>query len=344
VLMVDLNMRGVTLDSARMVALRARLLDAARATPGAATVSLENAVPVWSSRSTPLFVEGIDSVARLGEFDFNAVSPDYFATMGTRLLRGRGVEATDLSNGPPVMVVSEAMGRVLWPGRDPIGQCVRMNADTMPCTRVVGVAENIQEDGLEAEPGYYYYVPATQYRPQVGGLFVRVRGDPARMRDPLRARLQREMPGASYVTVTPLAEMVGSQKRPWLLGATMFTTFGVLALVIASVGLYSVVAYDVAQRAHELSVRVALGARTGDVVRLVVGQGVQFALTGIALGAGVALLAGRRLEPLLFGERASDPAVYVAVAATLLGVAVLASASPALRAARADPNAALRAE
>jgi predicted permease len=345
VLEVELNMRGLTLDSARMVALRHRLLDAARATPGVAAASLQSAVPIWNTNSTSLFVAGIDSVLRLGTFDYNAVSPEFFATLGTRIVRGRGIGAEDTPNGPRVMVVSEAMGRVLWPGKDPIGQCIRVGADTMPCTYVVGVAENIRNEDLGTEPGYYYYVPAEQYRPQRGGLFVRARGGDARqLREAVRARLQREMPGAAYVTVTPLDEVVISQKRPWLLGATMFAAFGALALVIASVGLYSVIAYDVAQRARELSIRVALGARARDVVRLVVAQGVHFALTGIALGAGLALAASRWLQPLLFGESARDPAIYVGVGVTLLVVAVAASASPAVRATRADPNVALRAE
>jgi predicted permease len=345
VMLVDLNMRGLKVDSARMVALRGRLLDAARATPGVATASLRISVPFWDYRSVLLYVEGIDSVARLGQFNFNAVSPEHFATVGTRVVRGRGIEAGDRDGAPRVMVVSESMARALWPGQDPLGRCVRLRADTAPCTQVVGVAENIKADELGDEPNFhYYYVPAAQVAPQAGGLFVRARGDAARLREALRARLQREMPGASYVTVTPFAEVVGGQKRSWRLGATMFVAFGALALVIAAVGLYSVIAYDVAQRSHELSVRVALGARARDVVQLVVTRGVHFALAGVALGAGAALLAARRLQPLLFEQSATDPTVYVAVGATLLLVAVAASATPALRASRADPNAALRAE
>ncbi|AHG88903.1 permease [Gemmatirosa kalamazoonensis] len=345
VLLVDLSMRGLKLDSARMVALRGRLLDAAKATPGVQSASLRISVPFWDYRNQSLYVEGIDSVARLGQFYYNAVGPEHFATVGTRVIRGRAIEPGDRDGAPRVMVVSESMARVLWPGKDPLGRCVRLRADTAPCTQVVGVAENIKADELGAEPDFhYYYVPAAQFAPQTGGLFVRVRADAARMRETLRARLQREMPGASYVTVTPFSDAVGERKQSWRLGATMFVAFGALALVIAAVGLYSVIAYDVAQRAHELSVRVALGARARDVVRLVVARGVYFALAGIALGAGAALLAARRLQPLLFEQSATDPSVYLAVGAALLLVAVAASASPALRASRADPNAALRTE
>jgi predicted permease len=344
VLLVELNMRGVAQDSARMVGLRHRLLEAAKATPGVQSASLQSAAPFWNTRSTALFVDGVDSVGRLGSFRYNTVSPEHFATLGTRLLRGRGLDEADVEKGPRVMVVSEAMGRVLWPGRDPIDQCVRVRADTAPCTRVVGVAEDIQQEDLGADRGFYYYLPAAQVMPQVGGLFVRARGDAARVREAVRARLQREMPGAAYVTVTPFAEIVGRQKRSWLLGATMFTAFGGLALVIAAVGLYSVIAYDVAQRARELSVRVALGARARDVARLVVTRGVHFALAGILLGTVTARAAATRLQPLLFEQSATDPVVYGAVGALLLLVAVAASVAPALRAARTDPNTALRAD
>ena len=128
------------------------------------------------------------------------------------------------------------------------------------------------------------------------------------------------------------------------LGATMFTAFGALALVIAAVGLYSVIAYDVTQRAHELSVRVALGARARDVVRVVVAQGFRFATVGIGIGMGVALLGARWLQPLLFRQSATDPAVYAGVGAVLLLVSIAACAAPARRATLADPMVALRAE
>src|SRR5262249_28516307 len=152
-----LQMRGVTLDSAENVGLRARLLARALATPGVESASLQNGVPFWSTSSTSLFVQGIDTVARLGQFNYNRVSPSYFHTMGTRVIRGRGIEATDLPNAPRVAVVSQGMGRALWPDRDPIGQCIRLNADTMPCTEVVGIAEDIKSESLGADSSYYYY-------------------------------------------------------------------------------------------------------------------------------------------------------------------------------------------
>jgi ABC-type antimicrobial peptide transport system permease subunit len=134
------------------------------------------------------------------------------------------------------------------------------------------------------------------------------------------------------------------QVRPWRLGAAMFSVFGALALLLAAVGLYSVIAYGVTQRTHELGVRVALGARTADVLRLVVGEGLRIAVVGVSAGALLALLAGRWLAPLLFNVSPRDPGVFAIVATVLLAVALAASLLPALRAARVDPATALRAD
>ena len=344
VLMAELNMRGVKLDSAATVALKNRLLEVATSIPVVENASRQVGVPFWSSWSVGLYVEGIDTVSRLGSFMVNAVSPSYFETFGTRLLRGRGIEAGDIDGGPKVMVVSEKMGQVLWPGKDPIGQCIRVNADTMPCTQVVGVAEDIKAGSLKPDSSFYYYVPATQFSPQSGGMFVRVRGDARRHLETVRRRLQQEMPGASYVKLTPFSEVMGQQTQSWRLGATMFVAFGVLALVLAAVGLYSVVAYNVTQRQHELGVRVALGARGPDVVRLVVTDGLRVVGVGVAAGLLVALWAGKFVEPLLFRVSPRDPSVFVLVAMTLVGVALAASWMPARRASRVDPNVVLRSE
>ncbi len=344
VMMVDLNMRGVQLDSAPKVALRRRLLDVAQSIPVVEHASLQVGVPFWSSWSTSLFVEGIDTVFRYGNFMVNAVSPSYFETFGTRVLRGRGIEAGDIEGGPKVMVVSQKMGQVLWPGKDPIGQCIRMNADTMPCHQVVGIAEDIKAGSLKPDSSFYYYVPATQFSPQSGGLFVRVRGNAKQHLETVRKRLQQEMPGASYVKVTPFSEVMGQQTQSWRLGATMFVAFGILALVLAAVGLYSVVAYNVTQRQHELGVRVALGASGPDVVRLVVTDGLKVVGVGVAAGLLVALWAGKFVSPLLFSVSPRDPSVFVLVAVTLIGVAIAASWMPARRASRVDPNVVLRSD
>ncbi len=341
---VDLNMRGVTIDSAAQHALRLKLLADAKAIPGVEHASMQVTTPFWSMWSNGLHVAGIDTVEKLGEFDLNAVTPGYFATMGTRILRGRGIAEQDVAGAPKSMVVSEAMAKKLWPGRDAIGQCVKVGADSMPCTYVVGIAENIKNDKIGDDPGLFYYLSWAQFAPQQGGLFVRTRGDAAKAVETIRKALQPDMPGAAYVSVTPLSDILGDQTQSWQVGATMFMAFGLLALVLAGVGLYSVIAYNVAQRTHELGVRVALGAQVHDLLRLIVRQGMTVSLVGVVLGAAIALAVGRWVEPLLFNESARDPVVYGFVAAALLAVAAVASFIPARRASRVDPMQALRSE
>jgi predicted permease len=294
-----------------------------------------------------IFVPGHDTafLNSLGAINLQGASDDYFATMGTRLLRGRAIEASDRADAPPVMVVSEKLGQVLWPGADPIGKCVRIGADTSPCSEVVGVAENIRTSSdFSADNQLYYYRPIAQVDKDGGGLFVRVRGDAATQAEAVRRALQPLMPGASYVTVQPMEAIYGPNIRSWRLGATMFVAFGSLALVLAAIGLYSVIAYNVTQRTHELGVRVAFGAQVSDVIRLIMREGLLLTTIGIVIGVAAAALAGRWMAPLLFNVSPRDPLVFAAVAGVLLCAAVLASLLPARRAARVDPNVALRSD
>ena len=341
---VNLSMRGVKLDSVQAGALRDQLAERAAAIPGVVSVTRMSTVPFYMSWNEDLYVPGIDSVSRLGEFYAQTGSANYFPTMGTRILRGRGFTRDDRDGAPGVMVVSDGMAKRLWPGKDALGQCVRIGADTMPCTTVVGVAEDIRQGELTGPPGYQYYMPQAQKAPERGDLFIRTRGNARTQVETLRRELQGLMPGISYVTVHPLREFLDPNYRPWQLGATRFSIFGLLALVLAAVGLYSVIAYAAAQRTHEMGVRVALGAQARDVVRLVVGDGLRLAVIGVVIGAGVALATSRFVEKLLFKVPSKDPVTIVVVIVTLLGVAVAASLAPALRASRVDPSVALRSE
>lgn len=344
VLYVSLNTRGLKQTDDEAIALRQRLLETARAVPEVQSVALGLTVPFWDTWTEGLFVPGVDSVSRLGMFTLQSVSPEYFATMGTRILRGRGIEREDRQGTPGVVVVSETMARTLWPGAEALGQCMKIGADSMPCTTVVGIAEDIKQNQLADDGGLHYYMPIAQYHPEAAVLFARVAGNAEGQVESLRRALQSLMPGNTYVTVTSMREIVEPEVQSWRLGATMFVAFGGLALVLAAIGLYSVIAYDVAQRTHELGIRIALGARMRDVVLLVVGDGMRVAIVGGATGAAAALVAGRWLEPLLFNESPRDPLVYSTVAGVLLCAVLLASGIPALRAVHVDPNEALRTE
>lgn len=344
VLYIQLNTRGGGLDQAGQIQFRRTMLETARTLPGVTSAALGITVPFWDTWGDDLFVPGIDSVDRLGNFTLQAGTPEYFKTIGTRILRGRGFTAEDRAQAPRVMVVSEAMAATLWPGENPLGKCVRVGADTMPCSTVVGVAENIRQRSLREDPGLNYYMPLEQYHPDAAALFLRVAGEADKVKESLRRQLQPLMPGDGYVLVNSMRDIVGPQVRSWELGATMFLIFGALALVLAAIGLYSVIAYDVAQRTRELGIRIALGAATEDVVGLVTRDGLRFVLTGAVLGGAIALGAGRWIAPLLYAVTPGDPLVYGVVAGVLLLVAAIASLVPAWRATRVNPSLTLRSE
>jgi putative ABC transport system permease protein len=345
ILWVGVEERGEKLTDAEKLALRNRLEESARRITGVSQASRAVTVPFYMTWDEGIVVAGHDTAAlNRKSWRLQGASPTYLATVGTKLLRGRFIEATDTEKSPKVMVVSESMAKYLWPAKDPIGQCVRIGADTMPCTEVVGITEDIRAGELASDDKFFYYRPITQANPNGGGLFVRVNGLASRSAEAVRRELQKEMPGASYVTVRPFAEIFAPNVRSWRLGATMFVVFGALALVLAAIGLYSVIAYAVVQRTHELGVRMALGAQVRDIIRLVLSEGLALTLVGLVIGGAVALYAGRWVKPLLFNVQPTDPLVFGGVIAVLLLTAMLASLIPAIRAARVDPNVALRSD
>jgi predicted permease len=344
VLYVFPNLRGVRASTVERAELARQLVSEARTIPNVVSAARGISVPFWSTEGLGFYVPGVDSISKLGDFTVQMASADYFQTMGTRILRGRGITEADRADGQLVAVVSEGMAEAVWRGQDAIGKCIMLDSRSAPCRMVVGIAENIHQNSLTETQALQFYLSIEQLRPDEAVLFVRTRGDAAGSVETVRRRLQKLMPGAGYVTVTPMREIIDPRQRAWQLGATMFLVFGILALVLAAVGLYSVIAYSVAQRTQEIGVRIALGARVGDVVRLVLGEGIRFAVVGIVIGGGVALVAGRWVGPLLFSVSARDPVVYGIVAVVLLAAAASASAIPAVRASRVDPNVALRAE
>jgi predicted permease len=346
VLIVTPNYRGLRLDSAAQTALRARLLDAARQIPGVEHAARINGLPFGTSTYN-LVVPGTDSAQRAARFNYQATSPDYFKTVDTRLLRGRAYTAQDRGDASRVAVVSQSMARRLWPNKDPIGQCFHLQDATTPCMTVIGVAEDAVQRSISDNERLLYYMPDEQPSIVMPGrrLLLRMSSDnPLAEAERVRRTLQAVMPAPAYVTVSTLEDLVDAQRRSWQLGATMFVAFGALALIVAAIGLYGVITYDVAQRMHELAVRIALGARTAHIVGLVAAQAFSFAGVGVTLGIAVVLLVARWVQPLLFDESARDPIILAAVGVTLGLVAFVASAAPAARASRADPSATLRSD
>ena len=337
-------LRSARVRSARM-AQRTRLLERARSLPGVESATITYGVPFWQSVQLDLFVPGIDSVSRLGDFILIGVAGDYFATMGTRILRGRPIMDSDGIGAAPVIVVSDAMAQKLWPGENPLGKCVKVDADTVPCSTVVGVAEGIVRGGAwGGDTRLQYYLHIDQYSRGSGGLFVRTRRPAAEMAEALRGELQSVVSIPQYVNARSLSSIVAPNMRQWQLGAMMFSLFGVLALVLAAIGLYSIISYSVAQRTHEMGIRVALGANARDVVGMVMSEGMRLTLLGLSIGAALSYFAAPYLQTLLFRVEPREPTIFATVGVVLVVVAALATMIPALRAARVDPQEALRAD
>jgi len=317
-----------------------------RSLPGVEGASTTLQVPFGISGSAAIAVPGIESVERFGEFLSNTVGNDYFPTTGTRIIAGRALDDTDRLGSPLAVVVSDSMARVLWPGRNAVGQCVKIGGTDARCSQVVGVAANIHQYDLRTENALQYWMPEAQnQRPNSGPYAVLVRAaDPTRMVSAVRQALAPITPPSGIVTIRPLAASIDRVMRPWRLGAVMFGVFGAVGLLIAVVGLYSVLAYAVDQRRRELGVRVALGADAGRLAGLVVAQSMRVAGAGIILGLLAAFLAAPWLRPLLIGVGPRNPAVLTLVSLTLLIAAFAASLIPAWRAARVNPIEVLRAE
>ena len=321
-----------------------------RQLPEVERASVAIGTPFHGSFSVEISVPGRDSIPVLpgGGPWVSVVTSDYFATVGTRVMRGRGFTPQDHAKSERVVVVNETMAQRLWPGEQALGKCLIMLGAS--CSRVVGVVEDARRSALEEPRAMQYYVPLGQESSISGSnILVRPRcGERrrcnVRVADAVRRELFRMDPNLGYIDIEPLARGLEWQIRPWRLGATMFGIFGGLALLVAAVGLYSVIAYGVAQRRHELGVRAALGAQPSSIVWLTLRQGIAAAATGAAIGLAMALAAGPYIEPLLFHVQPHDPIVFAVVGITLLAVAAGATILPALRGARCDPMDALRAE
>jgi predicted permease len=271
----------------------------------------------------------------------------YFEAAGTRLLRGRTFQVTDRRGGEPVAVVNDSMARLIAPAGDVLDLCVPFDRQVRRggCTRIIGVVESERRFYLDDEPQPRVFLAWAQ-SPNVvpfgsPSLIVRT-SNPARDAAAVRAALQRLRSDLPFVFVEPLAERIRADVLPFRLGATLFSLFGILAMVLTAVGLYGVLGYFVNERTPEIAVRRALGAPTGSVVRFVVKQGLTPVLVGIALGVIGAFVGTRYLASLLFGVEARDPVSFVGAAVFLLSVALFATFLPAQRAALIDPLAALR--
>jgi predicted permease len=344
-LLVSTNLHLAGYTRATGGPLMDRLLERVRTLPGVSAAGLAMSVPLGfgGGSSSTVIIEGYtpqrdENMSVL----YNSVSPDYFRAMGIPLLRGREFGDDDRAGSLLVAIVNETFAERYWPGEDPIGK--RFDPTTGRLVTVVGVAKDGKYEQLDDPPQPFMYFPLAQGYSSDITLHLRATGEPHALVGTLRKTFEALDPGLPFLQPRTLAEHMGAALMAQRLGALLLSVLGGVALALAVVGLYGVLSYGVSQRRRELGIRVALGAGRGEVLRLVLREGMRLAALGIAVGTIAAFAGGRLLASQLHGVSPADPITYTVIALLLASVALVASYIPARRAARVDPMLALRGE
>jgi len=317
-----------------------------RALPGVQHAGIVDLAPVdlHFSRDS-VFIEGQaqERAARAPRALVSRASHGYFQAMETRVVQGRDFTERDDEQSPPVALVNETFARRFWPGENPLGKRFRQGGAQTPLLEVVGVVEDGKYAGLNEEPQPYVVRPLAQAYTGMNTIIIRTDKDPrellAAVRNEVRL-LDPHLPSSGK----PLEERLAMPLLPVRVAASLLGSFGLLALVLAAIGIYGIMSYAVSRRTREIGIRMALGAQASHVVRLTIRQGMTPVLIGVAIGLTAALGLTQLAKNMLFGVSAADPLTYVGVAALLISVALLACYVPARRAAKVDPLVALRSE
>lgn len=332
-------------DARRRTAFLDRALDRIRRLPGVEAAGAVNYLPLGTSLGFGVLLETEDPTPE-GEPLFPTqivATPGYFESVGLPVRAGRGFEDGDTHDGPPIVLVDEALARKLWPDRDPLRQRLRIRGDEAGWREVVGVIGGVRTWGLKEEPDPAIYLPHTQAVPFPGRIVIRGR-DPAALAPGVRGIIQSIDPDLPVYGVAEMEEVLGRELAENRFLAFLLTTLAAVAALLAAAGLYGVLAHRVARRRHEIGVRMAMGAPTGDILRRVLGEGLSLTLVGCALGVLGALASTRLLEGLLYQVEPRSPAALAAAAGLLVVVALAACWVPARRAAAVDPATTLREE
>jgi predicted permease len=272
---------------------------------------------------------------------WNAIAPDYFKTLGVPLVGGRDFSPADDEQAPKRVIVSQLLARRFWPNEDAVGKRISY-ARRQVLAEIVGVARDVKTQGLEADAGMVFYTPYAQFAWPNMSLTLRTAGDPRQLFNAARAQVfavDRDLPVINPRTTEDLLDGVLAQRRQ-----TMYVVagFAVVALLLAVIGLYGVMAYSVAQRTAEIGIRQAIGAQRRDILRMVMGQALRLSLAGIGIGVIASTVLTRLIARMLFHTSATDPATYLEISILFLAITLAASYLPAWRATRIDPMTALR--
>ena len=345
----ELNLPAARYQPLAMAAFYQRALGEIRAIPGVQSAGAINYLPLANFGFNGNFaIEGQPPFPRDAApvVEYRAVTPGYFGTMGIPVVRGQDFTDQDNAAGRPVVIINQTMAERYWPNGNPIGSRVQLTFDSSAVWReVVGVVGDVRSWRVNTRPVPESYVPHTQAPTAGMGLVVRLDGmNPAQVLPALRQRIAAIDSALPLVRVRPMTDIIAASTGETRLSSVLTSVFALVAALLASLGIYSLIAYSVAQRSREIGIRVALGADRSSVVRMVVGEGLTLAAIGLVVGVAGAFLLTRTLRTLLYEVSPTDPSVLAMTCAGLLGVAALASVVPAIRALRVDPAIALRAE
>jgi predicted permease len=337
-------------DQDHIVPLYARMLENVKAIPGVESAGIAETLPMGGyGESTVIKIvdHPVTNDKELPFANYTMVSPGYFRAVGASILRGRGIAEADTMDGMPVTVINTTMAKKYWPGEDPLGKRVALGSPRYPTWTVVGIVADMKHSSVREEPAPEMYVPYTQKQwPSMLAMHmaVRTKAPLDSMTAALREAIHAADPDVPVAKLAPLTTLVDDSMTEPRFAMLLLASFAGLALLLATIGMYGVISYSVAQRTQEIGIRMALGAAHSHVFRMILVQGARLAGLGLAIGLLVALGVTRFMVSFLYGVQPTDPLTFAAVSALLATIALLACYVPARRATRVDPMVALRYE